>query len=568
MKGADPGLEAFVARALAGQAAVLTLPEHQIDFLPGGEGLVVSFEPVADQPVPDDFDRPVWGQGFLQRRGLSVLGFKRRHSDWYREPRLHRAMRALEAAGFFRRFRRVMFYGSSMGGHAALAYAPVSPGCIVLALNPQSTLAPARCWFDQRFAGPGAAAWEGDFVDGADGARAASRVYLCYDPYQVKDRLHAQRLPLARRINLRLPFAGHATPKLLSKVGLLGPVFDKAWAGSLTEAEFRRLARERVKSADYHLRLAERGVFVPRRLRVLDTALALEPGHAAAAQARRLLLDAGDGNAPASRPWPAGLVIAPRVPLVYLPVPMAASLVIQRHLLTLALGPSADAPAAVEQDERLWRSRRPEDGAWVERCLADGGLSFTFVRDPGRRAYACFTKRVMATGPRGFGAVRRLLQEGWGLRPPADGEALSVERQRDNFAAYLAFVEANLAGRTSVRRDPHWDLQSPHLARLAQVAAIDYVGRVEDFASDMAWLLHRANVRRVVDLRRRPPARLGTLSFDDIITPALQAQLDRIYARDYTDLGYRTARPAGRRGAVPSAFSPGHPSEPSQDPDG
>lgn len=565
MKGTESGIEAFVARAMAGHAAVLTLPDHQIDFLPGGDGLVVSFEPVADQPVPADFSRPVWGQGFLLRRGCSVLGFKRRRSDWYREPLLHRAMRALEAAGFFQSFRRVMFYGSSMGGHAALAYAVVAPGCTVLALNPQSTLAPGRCWFDQRFAGPGAAAWKGDFIDGVDGARAAACVYICYDPYQVKDRLHAQRLPSARRINLRLPFAGHATPRLLSEVGLLGPVFDKAWAGSLTEAEFRRLARERAKSADYHLRLAERGVFVPRRLRALDTALALAPGHAGATQARLLLGGAGPGGAPlAPRSWPAGLVIAPRLPLVYLPIPMAASQVIQRHLLALAHGPAAD-PAGADEPEGLWRSRQPQDGARIERCLAEGGLTFTFVRDPGRRAYACFTKRVMATGPRAFSAVRRLLQAEWGLHAPAADEAVSAEQQRHNFAAYLSFVEANLAGRTPVRRDPHWDLQSPHFARLTQAAPLDYVGRVEDFAADMAWLLHRANVRRVVDLRRRPAGRLGNLSFDDIITPALQSQLDRIYERDYADLGYRTARPSGRRGALPAAFSPGHPPESTQD---
>lgn len=556
MAAVDPEIEAFVAQAVAGRAAAFTLPDHQIGFLPGGEGLVVSFEPVADQPVPPDFSRPFWGQGFLQRRGCAVLGFKRRHNDWYREPRLHRAMRALEAAGFFRRFGRVMFYGSSMGGYAALAFAPVSPGCTVLALNPQSTLAPGRCWFDQRFSGPAGAAWEGDFIDGVDGAKAASRVFICYDPYQVKDRLHAQRLP-ARRVNLRLPFAGHATPKLLSRVGLLGPVFDKAWEGSLTEAEFRRLARDRVKSPDYHLRLADRGVSVPRRLRAIDAALALEPGLAEARLARRRL--DGSGSPPKPRSWPAGLVIAPRVPLVYLPVPMAASGVLQRHLLTLAGGAPSDAAGTIEQDRRLWRSGGPQDGAFIERCMAEGALTFTFVRDPGRRAYACFTKRIMATGPRAFSALRRLLQQSWGVQPSPAGELPTIEQQRHNFAAYLAFVEANLAGGTAVRRDPHWDLQAPHLARLTQVVAIDYIGRVENFASDMAWLLHRANVRRVVDLRRRPAGRLDTLSFDAIITPALQTQLERIYERDYADLGYGTARAAGRRGAPPVTLPSGEP---------
>ena len=560
---------AFVERCEARRPASLRLGKHQVDFLPGGPVLAVTFEPAALGKAGADLQRPAWGQSFLQQRGHAVLGVKRVVTDWYRNPALHEVFRGLQEAGWFARFERVIFYGPSMGGYAALAFAACAPGCTVLALNPQSSLAPERVWFDQRFAGPRAGAWTGDFVDGIDGAAVAGRVYVCYDPYQVKDRLHAERLPSHNRVNLRLPFAGHTTAQTLSALGLLGTVFDQALEGTLDEAAFRAMARKRSQLADYHCRLAERGVWMPRRLRELERTLALDPPHPRAGLLRPLwtaveraaaprapVMPApppegrveGQGAAapPRVRRWPMGIVTAARIPLVYLNVPKSAGTTIQNHLLYIANGRYAEDPQSIHQHPGLRRSREDSDEthALIERQLAEGALVFTFVRDPGRRAYACFNEKIMQGGRNSFVAIRQALERDWGLRPPPSGEPPSLERQRENFAAFLRFVQANLAGDTAIRRDPHWCPQGPMLVQYRQHLKIHVVGKVENFAADMALVLHKAGVRRVPDVQWRPwrhgPA---PFSFEQVLTPELQALLDALYEPDYRHLGYRAGAP-------------------------
>jgi hypothetical protein len=559
-------LHAFVERCQARQAASVRLAKHQVDFLPGGPALAVTFEPAALGKAGTDLERPAWGQTFLQRRGHAVLGVKRLATDWYRNPQLHRLFRRLQALGWFGRFDRVIFYGPSMGGYAALAFAACAPGSTVLALNPQSSLAPDRIWFDQRFAGARAGAWTGDFVDGVEGASLAERVYVCYDPYQVKDRLHAERLPTSNRVNLRLPFVGHTTAQTLNALGLLGTVFDQALAGTLEEEGFRAMVRKRAQLADYHCRLAERGVWMPRRLQELERALAIDPLHARASLLRPLWTggepaaepsvpvpsgqEGGQGgDAPQAPPlarakrWPMGIVTAARVPLVYLNLPKSASTTLQNHLLFIATGRYSDDPQAIHQHPGLRRSREDSDEthALIGRQLAEGALVFTFVRDPGRRAYACFNEKIMQTGRNSFVAIRQALERDWGLRPSPADEPPSLERQRENFAAFLRFVEANLAGDTEIRRDPHWCPQGPMLVQYRQHLKIDVVGKVENFAADMALVLHKAGVRRVPDVQWRPWRHVAApFSFDEVLTPELQSRLYKLYESDYRHLGYRT----------------------------
>lgn len=555
---------AFVRHCLAGVRASLRLTDHQIDFLPGGRILVVTFEPAAIGKAAtgkdaNDLARPVWGQAFLQRRGHAVLGVKRVAADWYRSADLHQVFRALQLAEWFGSFDQVVFYGPSMGGYAALAFSACVPGSTVLALNPQSTLAPDRAWFDQRYADARSVHWTGDFVDGADGAATARRVYVCYDPYQVKDRLHADRLPSHNRINLRLPFVGHTTAQALNGLGLLGVVFDGAVQGTLDEAGFRRLARARTQWADYHVRMAERGVWLPRRVRYLAQGLAIDPRHPRAAALSRSLTEQASASAPthasdlpdtpAHQPkvgfrWPMGLVTAPRMPLIYLNVPKCASTTVQNHLLYLAAGAYSSQPQDIHQHPGLLRSRenRDETHELISRHMADGAFVFTFVRDPGHRAYACFNEKIVHGGRHSFAAIRQALEREWGLNLPRPGEPVTLERHRDNFAAFLRFVEANLAGDTSIRRDPHWCPQGPMLVHYRKHLKIDLVGKVENFEADMALVLHRAGARRAPDLTRRPWRHAqAPFSFEELLTPALQAQLDRLYEADYVHLGYRRA---------------------------
>jgi hypothetical protein len=244
-----------------------------------------------------------------------------------------------------------------------------------------------------------------------------------------------------------------------------------------------------------------------------------------------------------------GIVTAARVPLVYLNLPKSGSTTIQNHLLYIAQGRYSDNPQAIHQHPGLRRSREDSDEthAFIERQVGEGALVFTFVRDPGRRAYACFHEKIMQSGRHSFMAIRQVLERDWGLRPPAADEAPSLERQRENFAAFLRFVEANLAGDTDIRRDPHWCPQGPMLVHYRQHLKIDLVGKVENFAADMALVLHKAGARRIPDVQWRPwrtaPA---PYSFEAVLTPELQVGLDSLYGADYRHLGYRTGPKDGQ----------------------
>lgn len=62
--------------------------------------------------------------------------------NWYRDAALITRLERLRDDGFFRGYGRVIFSGASMGAFAACAFAPLAPGCTIIAYSPQSTLHP------------------------------------------------------------------------------------------------------------------------------------------------------------------------------------------------------------------------------------------------------------------------------------------------------------------------------------------------------------------------------------------------------------------------------------------
>ncbi len=132
-------------------AFFLELPNHVITYLPGtGQRLVVSWDNLAAFRDGGDLREP-WGQTFLQAQGWDVMGVMIKRKDWYRDADLIAALESLRDDGLFRRFPAVSMYGSSMGAFAALAFAPVAPGCTVLAFAPQTSLDPAVVPFEGRY---------------------------------------------------------------------------------------------------------------------------------------------------------------------------------------------------------------------------------------------------------------------------------------------------------------------------------------------------------------------------------------------------------------------------------
>lgn len=212
-------------------------------FLIQGDHANLWFEPKASDKLLITFDNLAtidegWPRGpWLSRRlsplGHSILGVQSHAKDWFRQPTAPDLLRGLEARGFFRRFSRVVMIGASMGGFAALNFAPLIPEARVLAFSPQSTMNKDIAPFEARF--PFAVRksnWKGmPFLDAAAAIPYIRKVALVYDPFVAEDAAHAARMAGPNVQLLRAPFCTHEAIRVLIKSGALAGLVQEMVAG-------------------------------------------------------------------------------------------------------------------------------------------------------------------------------------------------------------------------------------------------------------------------------------------------------------------------------------------------
>ncbi|MBA3911018.1 MAG: hypothetical protein C0524_14375 [Rhodobacter sp.] len=183
--------------------------------------LLVSFDNLAT--IDEGWPRGPWAWRRLAPLGHSVLGVQSHAKDWFRQPTAPELIRGLEERGFFRRFRRVVLTGASMGAFAALNFAPLIPEARVLAFSPQSTMNKVIAPFEARF--PFAVRksnWEGmPFLDAAAAVPYIHKAVVLYDPFVPEDRSHAARLAGPSVQLLRVPFCTHEAIRVVMKAGAL-----------------------------------------------------------------------------------------------------------------------------------------------------------------------------------------------------------------------------------------------------------------------------------------------------------------------------------------------------------
>src|SRR5690606_30202022 len=95
------------------------------------------------------FDRPGFGEEFLRNAGISAIHVMGVREDWYQYPEMPAAMQAVRQATAGA--ERVMTYGSSMGGYAALRFADAAGANAVLAISPQYSIDPKKMPFETRW---------------------------------------------------------------------------------------------------------------------------------------------------------------------------------------------------------------------------------------------------------------------------------------------------------------------------------------------------------------------------------------------------------------------------------
>lgn len=239
-----------------------------------------------------------------------------------------------------------------------------------------------------------------------------------------------------------------------------------------------------------------------------------------------------------------GVVTVKDHPLIYLNVPKAACTTIKNLLYYMQFGVYDEAPLDIHASTQLLRSRggTPEVHAAIRRHMEHKHLVFTFVREPGRRAYSCFVEKVLYQKHRSFPQARELLERRYDFDLPSDPDAvmsLSSERVAEGFLKFLLFVRDNANGATPLKKDAHWMPQSYILNRYLQQFLPDFIGRVESFEQDFSYVLRHYHGQHVASPSVKfnegptPPHR-----FDAVVDDRTRSLLCDIYGKDYHLFGY------------------------------
>lgn len=218
-----------------------------------GRHVVVTFDSYHE---PAGVDRPGFGEAFFRTEGITAIHVISDHNDWFQYAEIEQVLLAIRQA--CNSAERVLAYGSSMGGYAALRFAGAVGAHTALALSPQFSLDPRKVPFETR--------WARDqrrirFLPAIDGAitPGPQRIFA-YDSALAADRRHAELLAAAAPMTaIALPHAGHPVGGFLNDIKLLRPLVMTALNGSFDAARFRRAAHaRRTGSAHWLAHLAER----------------------------------------------------------------------------------------------------------------------------------------------------------------------------------------------------------------------------------------------------------------------------------------------------------------------
>ncbi len=218
----------------------------------GSPSCVVSFSSFTDEP---SLERPGFGESFLRDRGIDAIHVVNRTNVWYSYSEFSEALARVKDVTA--RYPRVLTYGSSMGGYAAIRYAAAAGARIAVAISPQYSVSPKYAPFEKRWA---------HLVrnidlrsDNAHGSQDVAAIVF-YDPYDLDNehfRLIAQSYP--RATGVRLPHAGHPCGAFLLETNLLaGAIMDiveDRFDAAALEASARKLRKH---SGQYLFTLARR----------------------------------------------------------------------------------------------------------------------------------------------------------------------------------------------------------------------------------------------------------------------------------------------------------------------
>ncbi|HTV33968.1 MAG TPA: tetratricopeptide repeat protein [Methylocella sp.] len=199
-------------------------------------------------------DRMGFAQEFLQKRGIDALHFITRENEWYQHEEL------IEAAEAARRlttgYARVIAYGQSMGGYAAIRFGGLVGAGLALALSPQYSIDPKAEPFEKRWTVEAKRIRKFP-LERHPPAAFTKTTWICFDPYD-EDRRHADLYEAHTKLHRILtPNSGHPCTGFLAEIGLLPTLVLQLVEGNLDVKEFRtEIRRYRKNSAQLYSTLS------------------------------------------------------------------------------------------------------------------------------------------------------------------------------------------------------------------------------------------------------------------------------------------------------------------------
>lgn len=217
----------------------------------GGAACVVTFDAFTDT---SDLDRPAFAERFLKDHRISAIHVVNGRNRWYHEPDWRDAIMAARRAS--QGYARVVTYGSSMGGYAALLFSKHLGAQAVLALSPQYSGDPREVPFETRWAPHRRERWLPEL---SGPLPREVEAIIAYDPRVSADREHADCIAREMRVSrLALPYAGHGSAAFLAEIGLLAPLFLSFTEASTDLVSIARSARDgRKQSTQYLIALSK-----------------------------------------------------------------------------------------------------------------------------------------------------------------------------------------------------------------------------------------------------------------------------------------------------------------------
>lgn len=219
----------------------------------GSDHCVITFDSYTDIR---DLGRPGFGESFFNERRIDAIHILSRDNNWYQHPEIEALTKQIAARTSS--YRRVLAYGSSMGGYGSLRLGRVCGANVALALSPQYSIDPNVVPFERRWLADAARIAAFPFEKDSR-AFLPAETYIAFDPFDSDRRHVALYAEEGSIIPIRAPFAGHPVTGFLAESGLLQPLVLDVLNGEADAKRFERLARlKRKDTSQYYYVLSNR----------------------------------------------------------------------------------------------------------------------------------------------------------------------------------------------------------------------------------------------------------------------------------------------------------------------